>query len=360
MKMIKRVIAVGVLATIAAAMHFANVSAVDPEVVWGAGGNVTGEPYAFAITRKITNVSNRVLNRFMYSIAADAGNPGTATGYATQTMIEFVNVSPVSNVATSTGYIDFSSTSFSALGDYFFTVSETASEDSVVYPLDTHSYKVVISVRNELDSNNVPTGKYLATIAANTVDSNGDKAPADGAHAFTSESPRTYIELSQTVSGNMANKDDCFRYEVIIDATIGIDLTISSNSTCTGSSPVVNSGGGVVYMKHGDTVTIGKNGLINQVPIGMKYKVYLSDAKGYQTTYYDGVASSDRVSPEKTVVEQTASDFNTKNKLAIRNDKYADPNTGILMNLWPFVLLVALAGAGTFIVVNKKAKKNAE
>ena len=358
MKVIKRVIVAGVLATIAAAMHFANASAADPQVVWGAGGN-TSQPSWFAITRKITNVYGSVSNEFSYSIAADSGNPGTATGYPTSAFITFSATPANSGSVSNTALIDFYSTSFSALGDYFFTVSETTSSDSVNYPLDTNSYKIVISVRNELDSNNVPTGNYLATIAANTVDSNGDKAPADGAHAFISSAVTTYIELSQTVSGNMANKDDCFGYEIIVSEPIRSGYTISSNSTCTGSSVVVNTRG-VVYMKHGDTVTIGKNGSVSQMPIGTTYKVVLSDAKGYQTTYYDGVASSDRVSPEKTVVEQTASDFNSKNKLAIRNDKYADPNTGILMNLWPFVLLVALAGVGTFIVVNKKAKKNAE
>ena len=363
---IKNLIIAGVAAVAITASSFAGVYA-DPVVAEYKGGNISSNPGVFRITRKVTNVSNKVTNTFTYSIAAASGNPGTATGYPTSATIAMNAANVSSNIATGTTDISFKTTTFSELGDYYFTVTEIASSNATNFPVDTHVYRIVASVRNQLDSNNIPTDKYVVTLAANSVDANDNKADAAGANAFTSAAARTYIEVSQSVSGNMSKKSDCFTYTLTIPAVAAIApagdaYTVDSNSTCSGSSATVTVGGtsNKIAMKHGDTITIGKNGATSQMPIGLSYSIKLDDAKGYQSTYFDEVASVDKTMAAKTTVAQNASDFNTKNKTAIRNDKYAEPNTGVLMDLWPFVLLVLLAGVGVFFIINKTAKKNAE
>ena len=350
---------------------FVNVSAVttvyptSPTSTSTAGGNISGQPGKFRITRKVTGVPNPVTNTFTYTVTADSGNPGTISGSLSSPFTIEMNDNAVSGgVSTKTADIDFSGLSFSELGDYSFTVRETASSDATNYPRDTKEYKIYVSVRNQLDGNGVPTGTYEGIISQMTDGADG-KADAAGAHAFTSQVARTYIQASQIVTGNMAKKTDCFKYQIIIPANSPVVLSgdkysVSTTSTCTGNPADVTVGGSsnYIYMKHGDTVTIG-GGATSQIPIGVSYQIKLTDAQGYQTTYYDGAARSDLTMPSKTTVAQTASTFNTQNKTEIRNDKYADPNTGILMNLWPFVLLVVLAGTGTIVVVNKTKKNKA-
>lgn len=367
MRKVKNIIIAGVAAIAITASSFAGVYAADPVVAEYKGGNISSNPGVFRITRKVTNVTNPVTNTFTYTIAAASGNPGTATGFPTSATIVMNNVAVSSNVATGTADISFKTTTFSELGDYYFTVTETASSNATNYPRDTHTYRIVASVRNELDGNNVPTDKYVVTIAANSVDSNDNKGDASGVNAFTSASSRTYIEVSQSVSGGMAKKSDCFVYTVSIPAVASVAAagdayTVNSNSTCTGSSATITVGGSSnkIAMKHGDTVTIGKNGTTSQMPIGVSYTIALDDAKGYQGTYFDEVASTNRTMAAKTTVAQNDSNFNAKNKTAIRNDKYMDPNTGLSIELWPFIVLILVAGVGAFVIVNKKAKKTTE
>ena len=364
MRKIKTIITAGVAAVALVATQFANVSAADPVVAEYKGGNISSNPGVFRITRKVTNATNSVTNTFSYSIAADSGNPGTATGYPTSASIVMSAAAVSSNTATGTTDISFKTTTFSELGDYYFTVSETASSNATNYPVDTKKYKIVASVRNQLDSSNVPTDKYIVTLAANSIDESNNKAAADGANAFISAANRTYIELTQNTTGSMAKKDDCFKYQIIIPAVASIapagdSYKITTNSTCTGSSAnAVVGGTNYVVLRHGDTATIGKNGTVSQMPVGLSYTIKLVDEQGYQTTYYDGTASSSRESVTKTTVAQSASNFNSQNKTTIRNDKYADPNTGLAMNLLPFMILVILAGAGVAVVVYKKKTIN--
>jgi hypothetical protein len=326
------------------------------------GGNVSGTPGVFRITRKVTGVSNPVTNTFTYSIAATSGNPGTATGYPTSATIAMNNTAVSSRVATATTDLDFTSTTFSELGDYYFTVSETASTDVTNYPLDSHSYRVVASVRNELNaSSNTPTGKYIVTIAANSVDADDNKADAAGANAFTSEAARTYIEIHQKVEGNMAKADDCFTYTISIPAVAGKAAAgdtypVVNNSSCTGSSAnvTVGSSNNKIVLKMSDSATIGKRESqagSDYIPVGLEYTISIDDSKGY-TTYFDQVQAN-------SVSKTTALYDNGAIHTTILSTNNADPNTGILMNLWPFVALILLAGVGTVIVVNK-SKKNAE
>lgn len=367
-----KVLTVAGLSSMALAFtSFMNVSAVttvyptSPTSTSDAGGNISGQPGKFRITRKVTGVSSPVTNTFTYTVTADSGNPGTISGTLDSPFTITMSNNPVSDgVSTKTADIDFSSLSFSALGDYSFTVKETASSDATNYPRDAKEYKIYVSVRNQLDSNGVPTGTYEGIISKMTDGADG-KADAAGAHAFTNQVVRTYIQASQIVTGNMAKKTDCFKYQITIPANSPVALpndkySVSTTSTCTGNPTEVSVGSNsnYIYMKHGDTVTIG-GGATSQIPVGISYTIKLTDAQGYQTTYFDGTARSDLTMPSKTTVAQTASTFNAQNKTEIRNDKYADPNTGILMNAWPFVLLVILAGAGTVVVVNKTKKNKA-
>lgn len=186
---IKILIVAGVAAVAITASSFAGVYA-DPVVAEYKGGNISSNPGVFRITRKVTNVSNKVTNSFTYSIAAASGNPGTATGYPTSATIAMNAANVSSNIATGTTDISFKTTTFSELGDYYFTVTETTSSNAANFPVDTHVYRIVASVRNQLDSNNIPTDKYVVTLAANSVDANDNKADAAGANAFTSAAAR--------------------------------------------------------------------------------------------------------------------------------------------------------------------------
>lgn len=320
------------------------------------GGNISGQAGKMRITRDVTGVSNPVTNTFTYTIAEASGNPGTVSGYPTSASIVLNGATPTSGTVSGTADLDFTGASFSELGNYYFTVTESNTTDSANYPKDTNVYRIGMQVRNEMQ-NDVPTGNYEIELISQFIDANGDKDD----YEYTSGAVRTYIEATQSTTGAMADANDCFKYSINIPASgslvsAGDTFKVTTSSTCAGSVENVTAGGSsnFVYLKNGDSVTIGKNGTTNQLPIGATYTIKLEDDKGYQATYYDDVESSTRISPSKTTVAESDSNFNTANVTAIRNDKAAEPNTGILMNIWPFALLVAVAGIGTAYVAKQK------
>lgn len=320
------------------------------------GGNISGQDCKMRITREVTNVSNPVTNTFSYTITAASGNPGTVTGAPASASIAMSAEAISGGKATKTADIDFSGATFSELGDYFFEVRESASGDVANYPKDDSVYRIIASVRAALDANDVPTGDQVITFAANMMNANDVKS---GDYVFTSGAERTYIQATHKTTGNMS-KDECFKYAINFPAVAGKAVAgdkyvVENSGTCTGGVEeiTVGSDSNFVYLKSGDTVSVGLVRAGGQIPVGVDYTIALADHSDYDA-YFDETLSSTKVSPSKTTVAQTSASFDSSNKTALRADKSAGLNTGILLNIFPFALLIAIAGAGTVFMVKKK------
>lgn len=358
MKNYKKITVASIASIALVATLAGGVSAADPTTTV-VGGNVTGSDGLIRLTREISNVTNPVSNVYSYTVAAKAGNPGTATGFPTTATAEFNAAAVSGGKATATADFNFNNLSVSALGDYYFTVTETASSNASNFPVSNTTYDIVVSVLNDLNEYNVPNGNYKAYLAASVKDG-ADKTDFE----LSTAAVRTYISASASTTGEASDANECFRYKVNIPvkgsiAIAGDEYTITSTTTCTGNSEkAVVGGDNYINLKNGDTVTIGLNGSTNEMPIGADYTIQLTDKKGYDDPYFNNVQQSSLTTPVRQTVTVSDSNFSTANQTAIKLNKNGSVNTGVILNILPFVLMAIGAGAGVFAVVKTKQKEN--
>lgn len=321
--------------------------------------SISGTTQSIPVTREVKNVTNPVENTFTYSIVADSSNPAAVTGLPSSFTITFDGTENVSTTtATKTGNLNLSNVRFSELGDYKFKITETASSNATLYPVDSSkTYYIHVSVRNNLDANNVPTGTLVATLAGKATEGTGTTKVDI---KFASESEFTNITLSNSVSGNMARKDLYFKFKVDIEgvnegAQNGETYKIIGEHSTDGTTTVSSSDYVVgtteyIYLKHGQSVTIGKDGSNNQIPVGVKYQVVEQDATEYTTTINNTISGKD--SGEKTTVEAESS-----NVLAFLNNYSEATLTGVFMNVLPYAILLILAMVGMYAINKTKKSK---
>lgn len=317
----------------------------------------SGSTQTWTVTREVQGVSNSVTNTFTYQVQAGDYNPGIVTTDGTtpfdytNVSIVFNNVAPVNNVATQTATIDLSTLQFDEVGDYEFIVEETASSNASLYPVDDSTYySIYVSVRYEVDGNNVPTGNKIATLVAQPADDGGTKVSN---MVFASGSSLTYITLSNGVTGNLAEKDQYFAFTVTLPGNNGDTYTILGDHSVNGTTTVNSSSYTVgttttIYLKHGQSVTIGlTSGGAYEIPVGETYTVTENGALEY-STYIDG-GSNNSKTLTKTTVDPTDPDFNANNVCSFVNNYQSDVLTGIFVNVLPFIILISLAIVGIYI-----------
>ena len=336
----------GVLAlVIATALPIANVSANT--------ATYNGSS-SFTLNREVSGVTNNVNNTYTYTIAQDSAPTGaTVTGMPSSATVVFNNVAPVSGTATANTVVDLTNVDFSMIGNYVYTVTESATSDTTNYPIDsTHnSYKIHISVRYQVDSNTgVPNNNvYVATIqATNNADAKASTI------IWTNGASRTYIEIDTTTTGNSAETDKCFAYTVDIPVGNGVSAgdtyTIESSTTCTGGAASVTAGSpATIYLKHGDTALVGQNSGTNELPVGASYTITKTDTSDGYTTTIDGTET-------RTTSGTTTTSSNVQ-PIEIVNDKDEDAFTGIFTNMWLYLLLLIIGILGLIYVNRRSTEK---
>ena len=317
----------------------------------------------WTITREVRGVANNVNNTFTYQVQAGDNNPGIVTTDGTTPFdytnvnIVFSSVAPVSGVATQTGTIDLSTLQFNEVGDYEFIVEEVESQYDSLYPLDdSNNYSVYVSVRYEVDGNNVPTGNKIATLVTQALLSpdENDQRTKVASMLFYSSPNLTYITLSNGVTGNLAEKDQYFAFRVVLPGNNGDTYTILGDHSVNGTTTVdrsvytVSNEPTTIYLKHGQSITIGlSDGGAYEIPVGETYTITELGAQEY-STYIDG-GSSNAKTLTKTTVDPADQDFNTNNTCSFVNNYQSDVLTGIFINILPFIILISLAIVGIYI-----------
>ena len=322
----------------------------------------TDSKNSITISRSVTSAPAAVTNTFTYTVAAVSGNPAGATGAPTSASIAMSNQAISSNTATKTTTLSFSSMTFARPGDYSYTITETGSTNTTLYPKDTTTYTALISVRNVLDSNNVPTGNYTATLQLKK----GSTKQSNLTATFTSAVPSSQygsVSLSKGVTGNSAELSQYFEYTVKIDTAGTYSITgLTSGVTCgstTQSSTTASITGGSssagtkICLKHGQTAVIGKSGSVNAIPIGAKITITETDTDYSESYKYD----SGSVVSSNTLNQQAITAGN--HTVAFTNDKTVPVPTGILITIIPYLILIAIAAGGVVTFVNLKRKRPA-
>ena len=360
----KRKIGFVAVASLMAAMPIMSCSATN------AGVELEGEKITSVdFTRVVLGVSNSFSNSFNYEIVASDANPAPVSGLVDNFSIGFTEADAILNNSVSkVATIDLSSVVFSKLGDYEFVVKEVSSTDPVNYPVDNdNEYTLVASVRNALDESGEPTGELESSFAAQVKKSDGSKV-ADA--KYSKAAVRGKIEISNTLQGSMADSGAYFKYKVNITSGKEGDIY-----TIAGQDAEVEYGGetiltqsvyivgqeNYVYLKHGQTATIGVNGELNELPIGVQYSVQELDATDYETLI-DGEVDEDKGTDFKTVQADLAGDasedeiaaYKESNMTDFKNKKEANVLTGVMLSVLPFAIAGAVGLAGYAVSKNKK------
>lgn len=303
------------------------------------------------ITRNVNGVTNPVTNTFTYTIAFDsaygaAKKSGTATNFPTSATVVFNNKAPNdAGTATQTGIVDFAGTTFNKVGDYRFTLKETATEDSTKYPLDSEkTYYLYVSVRFAEDDTDGT--KMVATVGGSGIKNNTNDErtkPNPGtkeAVVFESEATFTYITISKQVTGNMGDKSEYFDVTVTIPGTTGDTYTVSGGSHASNPKTVEAGKATVLKIKHNETITIGLSGTKKQIPVGTKYTVAETAVEGYETTI-DNLTKGTLTTTKIAAAIPTNNQLPATNKVSIVNHYEVATLTGVFFNIMPYVVIAA-------------------
>ncbi|MBQ6477146.1 MAG: hypothetical protein IJI43_01775 [Bacilli bacterium] len=317
----------------------------------------------FNVTRNVTSVSNPVTNTFTYSVEASPSNPATVAPPAGGTVV-MTNQAISGNIATKTVAPLISENAWKSLnypqpGTYKFIVTETGSTNTTLYPLDNSSYTVTIYVVNEMQSG-IPTGNLTATYIGSQKNGSGTKIDGNSNATFTSEANLSQIKISGSVTGDAAQVNEYFKYLVTINGNSGDTYTITGQdanvsyggSTIPTSNTYTVGSTNYVYLKAGQTVTIGLNGSIEQIPVGVTYSIVQQDSEDYHT-YINGSTTE-----SKTTGNMTVSNTVESNAISFVNNKDGDVPTGIVLKVFPFIVLLIISGIGLYIISNPKENKD--
>ena len=361
MKKIFNVYNIGLLLVVALISVFSLKSVkATGTVTWSGASSVT-------LDRTIQNVSIAPTVTYTYAVAAVNGNPEGAGSIPTSATIAFTSSDTVSgNSVHKTQSLSFSGATFVRPGDYSYTITESASNNSS-YPKDsTNSYTVIISVRNDVDANNVPTGDFTASLVLKDKDNQKVEAQSGQAPvaAFVS-SPDTSdfgrISVTNTVKGTTADMNEYFPYTVTLsDSTNSYSISgLDSGATCTGvnSQPSTVTGGTATFcLKHGQTAVIGQDGSsgneFDTIPTSVTYGVSVNNL-GYDSTQYS-IDSGTATTGTSFTNHALSSGNNAAN---FTNNKSANALTGVLTTIIPYILVIIIAVCGTVAYTTLKQRK---
>ena len=324
----------------------------------------------FKVSRSITGVTNTAVNTFTYSVTADSSNPATVTPPSNTTLAFTSSNAVSSNTVTSTKELIaesvWTSLTYPQPGTYKFIVSESASSNATVYPRDTSTYTVTIYVTNVTNASNVPTGEMVATYIGSQKGGTGTKITKTQNATFTSAANMSSMTVNCAVKGSLANTNEYFKYTVSLTNNVSgttynvsgqTSGTITYNGSSVTTSTTCTSNSCVIYLKHGQTATIGVSGSLKQLPVGITYSVAQNNttaqSSNYTTTYKVGSASAaSGTSTGNKTMNATASN----NAIVFENtaDDEIVPS-GIFFRLFPFLLLLVLSVVG--VIAIKKTKR---
>ncbi len=167
----------------------------------------------------------------------------------------------------------------------------------------------------------------------------------------------TFISLTKEVAGNMRETDKYFKFLVTINGTSGDTYTITgqdstityNNNQISTSSTYTVGNTNYVYLKHGQTITIGiaGDGSTTQIPVGVTYSIVEQDAEDYITTV-QGIQGETKTTGNLTTQ-------GTTNTIEFLNSRDAAAMTGRYFEFTAYAIIFA----GTImciLLINRQRK----
>ncbi|MBQ3435877.1 MAG: BspA family leucine-rich repeat surface protein [Bacilli bacterium] len=334
---------------------------------------VSGAPVTVNYSSATTNIDaiiatkssgSNVVKGSVVSVPSGGNSPGSSS--APEATISFDGSETVSNnyTASKSTTINLANMGLNLTepGNYDLTVSESATSNNA-YPATNTEYTIVVTVRNELNANNRPTGNLEARFYIK--DSNDNKVNTMSFSAPKDESKFGHIELTKKVGGLMGGINTYFDFSIQID-----DAASNACSSYSGSEKYPVSGGDSSHvtisevtkcksgtkdslsLKHNQTAVIGQftynNNTYDSISIDDYYKIVEASASNYTTTFKIGSGSS--TSGRDTSSQSVSNGTNT---VTYVNTREGSPLTGVVLTILPFLILIGI-GAGGLILFRKK------
>ncbi len=220
----------------------------------------------------------------------------------------------------------FDGVTFSAPGEYIFTLSENAGTNPNI-SYDESVYTITVQVVWG-ENDNLVIGGIV------TSDQSGKK-DGDGA-GFTNNAKDTgALKITKHVSGNAANKTDEFTFSIRITGVNGTYTT--TDGTVTAVDGTITK---VITLSHGEDF------VINNLPVGAEYTVTETGYGDYTSTSINGSVDEDRVITDTVKKGDNTVDYT--------NMKSVTAPTGIFLNFVPFILIFGAAVLGCFVFFRRR------
>lgn len=265
--------------------------------------------------------------------------------------------------------VNFTNVTFKAPGIYRYTITEQGSADGIsndensTRTLDVYvSYKLDESTQQPTDELVVNYVMYATNVTGNT-----GLATAEKSTQFTNKYATYDLTLAKNVTGNQGDRDKYFAFTVNIsnakagtvynvnlddaDAkpTVGnVEQTNSDKLTVPTGATSVSA---TYYLKHDQSIVI--EGLTAATKFAITENDYSGD--GY-TTSYKLTADQDSATSGHEI---SATAMGTADrKVTFINNKAGTVPTGILLDVAPYIVLVALVGVGLIALFATKKRRS--
>ena len=223
----------------------------------------------------------------------------------------------------STGNIKIVLPNYDKVGVYQYTLKETPGNlAGVTY--DNTEYYLKVTVINQ-------DGQKVRVAALHKGSASGNKE-----NSLENTYTAGALQITKTVDGNLGDKTKYFEFKVTLTGmgeSVYADSYNVTGGSYTGNPTTIAIGTETTFkLKDGDTIKIAN------LPAGVKYEVTETEAEGYTTT-----KTADTGTIEGSVA--TAAFTNTKN---------GEVDTGIRLDSLPYLMMLAIAGAGLVVLVARK------
>lgn len=181
---------------------------------------------------------------------------------------------------------------------------------------------------------------------------------ADGTvHFYAVYKPRTSnLTISKTVTGKLGDTNKAFTFQILNEEKQPVTLTSDNCQFGDGSGTLLESGtDGKFTLKHGGTVTI-KN-----LPVGTytvtELKTSTDELENYKTTWLLDSGSDSSNETENSARTATVEMKSEKRTLDFTNECTLKPDTGVLLDTLPYIVILAVVAGGVALLMLRKRRK---
>lgn len=211
------------------------------------------------------------------------------------------------------------------------TVNGTTRFETITLPEGTYTVSEVL--------NDSQSGYYIQPDPVNVVIKKGEKGTA----SFENKLQTYTVTIEKQVTGNMYNTNDEFEFEATV--------------TFNGHSYKISDGDGYSVDPDTNKITFTLKGnesvVLKGVPKYAKVTVTETDRKDYTTSYQAGNA-------EKTDGETAEITVWGESSVTFINDKTVTIDTGVNLDVLPYLLMLAVAGGAVALLLVLKRRKTQE